>query len=523
MNHEESLPEDYADLYDGILKAVQTKSPAFRNKAARNDDKSGKLDQFYDSYFFYHWVGSIPGDSATQKRFKEDLTKIYISEAAWKNSPRNGIANLDATKSAFDLSARLNFRTVEHHLAGYLKYAESEGADLFALRDLKLKGKATALLAWIFLGPVAKPPEGRSGGSKPTSTAASSTPPFLPEQYLHLLTGQRGYFRGESVANAIRLIGAGGEAFTTRDIVVSTTQDRFIKPPQMLPIWGDVLDHVKESAMERGFPFHNSLHTRLVDYSIHIVPHTERKQLHLILGPIYWEEYSVPRWLTDRMNAAELNNYIHLDQVAATGKISDSKLHNIVGTVTTLLTADGYLLYSRRSERVSVAEDSFTSCIAENISAEKDSSLGAKENALLPSPFRAAARGALEELSKGVSVHLLSDEECNLICLGLSFDLGSYHPDIILFGVLPIAFAEVQKLCREDPGEDFFEGEVRGIHLSRIQKGEYGDVSLTDWTGSGKASVLRAVEFLGHWAKVAHCELADIAPRLKITASDYGI
>lgn len=511
MNQKESLPDDYADLYDWVLRAVQTKSPAFRSKAARNDNKNGKLDQFYDSYFFYHWVGSIPGDSATQKRFKEDLTKIYISEAAWKNSPRNGIASLDATKAAFELSASRNFRTVQQHLAGYLRYAEGEGADLFALRELKFKDKAKALISNV------------SQAESEAGKSANENFPAPLETSQQGLAKKYGYVRSTTFANAIRLIGAGGEAFTTGDIVVSTTQDRFIKPPQMLPIWGDVLGHVKDRAMEKGLPFHNSLHTRLVDYNIHIVPHTERKQLHLTLGPIYWEEYSVSRWLTDRMSSEELGSYVDLDQVAATGKISGSKLHNILGTVTTLLTSDGYLLYSRRGKRVSVAEDSFTSCIAENISAEKDSSLDEKENALLPSPFRAAARGALEELSKGISDYLLDNDECNLVCLGLSFDLGSYHPDIILFGVLPITFAEVQKLCGEDPGEDFFEGEVRGVHLSSIQKGEYGDISLSDWTGSGKASVLRAIEFLSHWARVAHCELVNVAPQLKITASQSAV
>ncbi len=512
MKLDEPITGTYVDLYDAVVAAVKTTSKAFREKAALYTMEDGKEKELYDSYFFYHWVNTFPSDPEKKRRFKEDLANIRLSDTLWRQTPGRGVGNQDAAKAAFELSARYNLTTIQKHLAGYLQFAESEGADLFALRDLKLKDKAKVLLAETLAAPLAGPPKDHKEPSKPDND-------LLSKKYQHELAKSYGYVRSTIFANAVRLIGASGETFTTRDIVVTTTLDRFIKPPQMLPIWGDVLGHVKTSAMEKGIPFHNSLHTRLVDYNIHIIPHTERKQLHLTLGPIYWEEYSVLRWLTDRMSVAELNNYVRIDQVAETGKISDSKLHNILGTVTTLLTADGYLLYSRRGKRVSVAENSFTSCIAENISTEKDSSLDAEKNALLPSPFRAAARGALEEMSKGISDYLLANEECNLICLGLSFDLGSYHPDVILFGVLPITFAQVQKIRREDPGEDFFEGHVLGLHLANIQGGEYGDLTLPDWTGSGKASFLRAVEFLNYWAKAAHCELADVIPQLKISNS----
>jgi len=517
VNIDESLPKEFADLYASVLKAVLTSSDAFKsgNEAALYcADKNGKPDQLYDSYFFYYWVGSIPGDLERKAAFKDALTKIRLTESAWKASARNGIGNLGAAQAAFELSAKYNYRTIQQHLVGYLQYARSEGANLFGTKNFK--EIATSLISHQPNIVIAQQLTKNSDATPQGNESAA-------KNYRQALALKYGYVRSTICAEAIRLIGAGGEAFTTRDVVISTTQNGFTKPADMLPIWTDVLGHVKARALENGTPFHNSLHTRLVDYNVHVVPHTERKQLHLTLGPLYWEEYAVPRWLTDQMSPADITNYVNLEQVAATGRISSSKLHNIFDTATTLATIDGYLLYSRRSRRVSVAEDSFTSCIAENISAEKDESLDAIENAKLPSPFRAAIRGASEELSKGISEYVLGNGGCKLICLGLSFDLQAYHPDMLFFGVLPITFEQVQKLCREDPGEDFFEGQVQGIHLSRIEKEDYGDIALPHWTGDGRASCLRAIEFLTYWAKTTHCELLDVITKLEITSSEFRI
>lgn len=343
------------------------------------------------------------------------------------------------------------------------------------------------------------------------------------EKYRHELVTRRGYHRSTTFAEAIRLIGAAGEAYTAHDVRVTPIEAPYDKPEGMWSIWDSALRKLKQEAQARGASFHNSLHTRLVKHHIHTIPNIERKQLELTLAPLWWEEYAVARRLTDQMTIDDLGQYVDLDLVAETGTISSNRLHNILDTATTLATIDGYLLYSRRGKQVSVVEDRFTSCVAENISAQKDSSLDRKMNDALPAPFRAALRGTAEELSKDIAEYLQDDEGCKLACLGLSFDLLGYHPDMLFFGILPITFEEFQRICRENPGEDFFEGQAQGVHLSALQKGEYGHMLLPNWTGGGKAAFMRAIEFLKYWAEVAGCDWANVVPRLKLTSTEYGL
>jgi TIR domain len=332
-----------------------------------------------------------------------------------------------------------------------------------------------------------------------------------PISQLEKIAQEFGYSYGGTTATAVRLIGAAGEAFSDIDMQTAVDKSDFERPEELLSTWAHVLAAIKRRCNERGVPYHNSLHTRLVDYRVKVQPNSEHKQLELTLGPLWWEDYAVPNWGTEGMTYDEILRFVDPLHVARTGKVNDSRLHNILDTATTLVTIDGYVLYTKRGQRVAVGEGKLTSCIAENINAELDRSLEPTPPGEAPSPFRAALRGMGEEVSPLI-LNEFRKGNSRLLCLGLSYDLQSFHPDALFLGALSITFEQVLAKCKEAPGKDFFEGRIDGFHLEGPYVGN--DFARGNWTGGGKASLLRALEFIQHWSVAMNCTRAEFCRRL---------
>jgi hypothetical protein len=261
-----------------------------------------------------------------------------------------------------------------------------------------------------------------------------------------------------------------------------------------------IIEALTAEAKSRNAPFFDGPHTRLIDFNFtEAHPETEQKILELILGPIGWFDYSVARWNTDRASKPELSQLVDLDRILSTGSVIHTSLPNILDTATTLITSDGMIIYSQRGNQVSVGHNLLTSAVAENIHVDKDMSLSESMNAKLPSPFRAALRGMDEELSPLIRQDF-ENSGTKLLCLGLSYSLDDYHPNILFLGVIPYTYSDVVEKCRLRPGRDFFEGKL--LSCSVISSGaDVSNVLLrNDWTGGGKASFFRAVEFIESYA-----------------------
>lgn len=309
-----------------------------------------------------------------------------------------------------------------------------------------------------------------------------------------------GYSSGGRFARALRLIGAADEFFPASRVHIISSSEPYELPDELLHTKSEVLSRLKRENAEKKAIFFNGPHTRLFDYHISdIDPDTEDKQITLFLSPIDWYDYSVVRWHTERANENNdrkwIEQHVKLDEVAATGRIRQSRLPNILDTATTLITSDGHLLYSARGERVSAAPNFSTSAVAENIHQKKDLSLSDASNAVLPSPFRAAIRGIAEEISPQIEEIFVSGR-ASLRCLGLSFDLAGYQPDMLFLAILPLSLEQTMTLFKEHAGVDFFEGKLMHADIEDQDSELSRCLGHDRWTGGGKASVIRAIEYL---------------------------
>ena len=192
-----------------------------------------------------------------------------------------------------------------------------------------------------------------------------------------------------------------------------------------------------------------------------------------------------------------LRRYIDLDEVARNGDISHSKLSNILCTATTFVTADGYVTYSLRSKRVSSQAQKYTSFVAENIQVKKDRPFQRPQPGELPVPFRTVIRGIQEELSPSLADFVRANPR-RLMLLGMDFDLEGFQPDLLFMVAWPRSLAELKDAIVGNPGPDFVEiGEMQAVPLQRaaVERllGEGG------WVPGGKASFIRAVEFVEAW------------------------
>jgi hypothetical protein len=336
---------------------------------------------------------------------------------------------------------------------------------------------------------------------QPTSFPLSKQHELSPQPVQIDLKYRDQFFHwGDSFATSFRLFGASDEFFPPSVVHVVPHKDaRYELPGNLLLIKEDIVNRLKEEARQRGAMFFDGPNTRLIDYHATPVDKTEQKHVYLHFGPIGWHDYSVCRWALDHAiknrTIDEIDEYVDLDEIANAQIIRNNMLPNILCTATTLITADRFVLYSRRGSRVSAIPGRLTSCIAENIHQVLDCSLEGKVENELPSPFRTVLRGIAEEASPKIA-QILHRRPTLLFLLGLDFELLSFQPDLLFVVFIPFGHKELLETCRQYPGKDFIEGRIQAVPISPDPEGLEKLLSDPNWIPSGKASVIRALEFL---------------------------
>jgi hypothetical protein len=182
-------------------------------------------------------------------------------------------------------------------------------------------------------------------------------------------------------------------------------------------------------------------------------------------------------------------------------------LSNLLTTYLTATTADGFLVYSERSGRVSSHRHLLISAVSENLHPEKDGVFGPQPANSL---FLAAARGIGEELSPRL---VPESPSTDIYLLGLDFHMHGFHPGLLFYLPLSATREEVERACRESPGKDFQEG-----RLLFLRVGNPADIDLalsqSHWFSAGKASVIRTLEFLSCRSHSQGLSMIEIAASL---------
>lgn len=302
----------------------------------------------------------------------------------------------------------------------------------------------------------------------------------------------------ENFATSIRLIGAADEFFPANSVHIIPDKTSFELPDEFLAERMEVIRRLKERADKQGAMFFDGPNTRLIDYRVSPRNSTEQKHLEMHLGPISWYDYSVCKWhlkqKIEHRTLDEFQKFVDLEDIINSRSIKSNKIGNILCTATTIVTLDGFVLYSERSSQVSTEPSRLTSAIAENIHQEFDRSLEPQSSNSLPAPFMTVIRGMEEEVSPKLADQLRSHPHL-IFLLGLDFDLVSIQPDLLFMVFLPFGYAQIQSLCQQYPGKDFIEGKLKAVSSEET---ETLDTILANpgWLPSGKASLMRTLEFL---------------------------
>ncbi|MGL4501807.1 MAG: hypothetical protein ACRCU2_22245, partial [Planktothrix sp.] len=273
------------------------------------------------------------------------------------------------------------------------------------------------------------------------------------------------HFQG-TFASSIRMVGADDEFFLPNNIHILSSKSPYHLPPKLLLARTEIINLLEEDAKSKGRLLYDGPHTRLVGFRVELREKTERKHLEMELGPVNWYDYSVCRWAVTE-NSIDPNDYIDLDEVAELYDIRSNQFPNILCTATTIITKDGFALYSQRSSKVSDKSQTLTSCIAENIHQDFDFSSEKDCIAELPVPFRTVIRGVEEEISPGIADYLKNNNHA-IFLLGLDFNIELFHPNLLFMIALPLDCEEVYEQCRQRPGRDFLEGQLKSISICPI-------------------------------------------------------
>lgn len=297
-------------------------------------------------------------------------------------------------------------------------------------------------------------------------------------------------------ADAFRLAGADSEFFPADCVHVQVDPTPYEMPLEIRAERKAILKQLEIEAKRQGRMFFNGPHTRLVDFRVTPRDRTEQKHLELTLGPISWHDYSVVNEVyaqtLRQAQSKSLEQLINLEEVAD-GCIRNVRLTNIACTDLTLVTADGYAMYSRRSRRVAAAQGLFASAVAENINQDFDRSLRPQKRGDLPAPFRAVLRGVAEEISPNLREHLNPNA---ILLLGLAFNLRNLHPDILFLAATLLNRKAVLELATDFPGKDFVEGNLLSVNITSDSRQLDRILSARNWLPAGKACLMRSIEFL---------------------------
>lgn len=107
-------------------------------------------------------------------------------------------------------------------------------------------------------------------------------------------------------------------------------------------------------------------------------------------------------------------------------------------------------------------------------------------------------RGIEEELSPEISSRLRPED---VVLLGTAYNLGEMGPGLLFLTRLPLSLEEVHAKCRETPGKDFSEGVQHWLPGDAEAREWLPMLSDENWDAVGKASVIRALEFLRYQPK----------------------
>jgi len=300
---------------------------------------------------------------------------------------------------------------------------------------------------------------------------------------------------------AFQLLGAGCEYFTMNEVHPEWSAEKYVLPDQLARLRPKVLAKLVDAAKSSGAPFFNGPCTRLLDYRPQPTDETaksERKHLELTLGPAGWFDYSIANdWFSPILHNKivqgqidDIFEFVNLDDVSRGGRFSGVKLSNIVSTATTILTKDGYIVFSRRGYRTSASPNSYTCAVAENIHYYKDL---LSESSDCPSPFHTIRRGLSEEISPDLVSYI---SPLNSLLLGISFDLGVFHPDLLFVVALPLSYDEILGMRQKRKGIDFYEGQPVGVKCTLDNRILIDYLNDPSWIPSGLASVIRTIEFV---------------------------
>ena len=207
------------------------------------------------------------------------------------------------------------------------------------------------------------------------------------------------WFDEERFARSIRLVGAADESFPRSAVSIRISTEAYSLPAQWLPQRQPIIDNEKQKSRESNGKFEDGPVMRLLSYRATPQPPHERKHLHLTLAPLGWYDFTVGWRCLEGMlsHHNEISRFLNLEKLVLAGDLRSSRLSNIVDTATTLLTNDGFLIYSHRGAMQSVDPGRLTSAIAENINPTKDLDSSDPDSLL----FKTAVRGLDEEASPG--------------------------------------------------------------------------------------------------------------------------
>jgi hypothetical protein len=316
---------------------------------------------------------------------------------------------------------------------------------------------------------------------------------------LERLAFTRLYHLEDATVPAVRLVGAATEHFPIDTISVALAS-KYAMPEPFAARRAALVAALEAEVSQRGGSVFNGPSVRMSDYTIEY-PNvaSERKHLKLVLSRLEYYDYAVMRRVSDAAmldgGAEKLDSFLDVDGLVNTGSVRSNRLSNIVDTATTIVTKDGALLYSKRTQQVGDRGGWFTSAVAETLHAEKDQVFVPDARERRGAPYRTVVRGIAEELSPELA-DVARRARLKPLLLGISFDLEGFHPDLLFLWLTELRAGEVLTSIRNHPGKDFFEGRIRSLDMSMGLHDVVRALTSERWTPGGAASVVRGLEFL---------------------------
>lgn len=324
--------------------------------------------------------------------------------------------------------------------------------------------------------------------------------------------------------NSLRLWGASFQSITEDALKLEYEHRSFPSPVESAQGYKDSIRNKTEDAASKQKEFFNGPCVRLLRFSARASAKggtaAENIELSLDLGPISWHQYT---FLNERIEEAQpLKTFnsptaknIGLRDIVESGDLRLSNASNILDTATTVVTVDGFVGYQVRSNLVSADPGKLTSAVAENMNRWMDESDPSDYTKLLdptrvyrkrneradhtfvpyspPNPFATVRRGLDGELTEGLSSKVTAK---NLRLLGLSYDLETGHPSALFALFLEMTADQLTESTRQRPGHEHDEGRLRFLEARFSAQATIDALTTKSWTAGGKASLIRAIEFV---------------------------